>query len=196
MGSNNNKQTTEIHDQSLNAQDQAVILGQGARIDATTTNTTKLDLTDNSNQGNTSTVNYNSLDGGAISNAFDFGATANAQAQSTVKTSLDLLREANAASAALASQSVGSNVQFLNTALAAGQSAQEKQAAQNMQFLESTRQGNQAAAADLATKALDLAEKRTGSESDQLVGIGGKLIWPVVAVVVLILFLIFKKSTK
>lgn len=213
-----NSQKTNIKDSSQSAQDEAIILGAKAALSLEqTTNTTETNnisdssdrstnYTDNSSfsdtsdrstnfEDNSSTVtNYTVSDAGSIAAAFDFGATANAQAASTVKSSLDLLGQANNAAAALASQSVASNVSFLDTALKAGQSAQAEQSRQNMEFLESTRSGNQAAAADLAAKALDLAEKRTGTEQDQTNGLISKLTLP--ALIIGGIFLLLRRSSK
>lgn len=134
--------------------------------------------------GNGASLNMSTTDFGAISAAFDstnkntgaafdFASGANAQAAASLQSSAALAQQSAAAGAALASSVVNQT------------GALQKQ---NLEFVESTRAGNQAIAADLAQKAFDLAEKRTGSESDQAFSAGRVFLYVILAAIGIIFF--------
>lgn len=122
--------------------------------------------------------------------AIGSGAKVTFSDQGAIKSSMSLAKEANKQAAKLAAQVITSNSK---TAAQNLEFVSENQA-RTMEFVESTRQGNQALAADLASRALDLAEKRTGSESDQAMTLGTKLLYA--AAILTGLFLLRKSSAK
>lgn len=171
--------------------------------------------------GASMTIVSNTTDHGAIEGAFKLGGAAvkaaqnvakqnAALAKANVKTIATLGAQVVKSSAATSKEAmkfageaikgnnrlVSQNLEFVQEASSKNMAFVNDTNKKNMDFVESTRVGNQQLAADMVSKALDLAEKRTGSESDQAMTLGTKLLYAAAILGGLFLITRTKKPAK
>lgn len=153
--------------------------------------------------GASMTIISNTTDHGAIKGAFALGNTAVKSAADLAKTNAKVMGTLGKQVINFAGESikgnnrlVAQNLDFIQEANAKNMSFVNDTREANMDFVESTRVGNQQLAADMVNKALALAEKRTGSESDQVLSLGQKLLYAVAIIAGLFLLTRRKASAK
>lgn len=117
--------------------------------------------------------------GNTVETVFDFAGDAQKQANAVVSKTLDLQADQNAAAADLASQVIDSA---------------DRARAQDQAFVESTREGNNQIAAESIRTAFALAEKRTGTDSDNAFSAGKIFLYVLAAVAALFFITINRKK--